>query len=187
MESDGLRKADLKPLPPNKNVVQVFGDFLAYLFECAKRYIIDTHSNGASIWTSVGERIEFVLSHPNGWEGAQQSKMRQAAVHAGLIPDTPTGHSRIHFISEGEASLLYCVDNGLASDAIRVRTPLSIDALLLNGYLQDDASVMIIDAGGGTVDISTYKFLTANPVSVEEIAPPDCQSANIYASRSVAY
>ena len=34
---------------------------------------------------------------------------------------------------------------------------------------------MIIDAGGGTVDLSTYKFLTVNPITVEEIAPPDCQ------------
>lgn len=37
---------------------------------------------------------------------------------------------------------------------------------------------MIIDAGGGTVDLSTYKFITAHPVSVEEIAAPACTSSD---------
>lgn len=130
LESDGLRTADLRPLPPGKSVIQVFGDFLAYLFECAKRFIIETHPNGGSLWSSVQQRIEFVLSHPNGWEGAQQGKMRQAAIHANLIQDTPTGHAKVHFVTEGEASLLYCIDNGLAADAIQV-SDLSYVALVL--------------------------------------------------------
>lgn len=35
---------------------------------------------------------------------------------------------------------------------------------------------MIIDAGGGTVDLSTYSFTGTSPISVEEIATPDCSS-----------
>ena len=120
LPSDGLRTADLIPLPPGKTIVHVFGDFLKYLFGCAKRYITESQPNGTALWTLVENRIEFVLSHPNGWGGAQQGKMRSAAVHAGLIPDTPPGHERIHFVTEGEASLLYCIDNGLASDVIMV-------------------------------------------------------------------
>ena len=121
MQSGNLRAADLMPLPLGKTAVEVFGDFLAYLFDCAKRFITETHPNGASLWTSLESRIDFVLSHPNGWEGSQQGKMRQAAVHARLIPDSPAGHSRVHFVTEGEASLLYCIDGGLAADAIHVR------------------------------------------------------------------
>ena len=64
--------------------------------------------------------IDFVLSHPNGWEGAQQSKMRQAAVLAKLIPDKPEGHSRLSFVTEGEASLHYCIRNGLPGGAMKV-------------------------------------------------------------------
>lgn len=120
MESEGLRKADLKPLPPNKTAVQVFGDFLGYLFRCAKQYIIDTHPNGASLWQSVEQRVDIVLSHPNGWEGAQQGKMREAAVYAGLVSDDPQGHSKIHFVTEGEASLLYCINSGLATHVLKV-------------------------------------------------------------------
>jgi hypothetical protein len=33
---------------------------------------------------------------------------------------------------------------------------------------------MIIDAGGGTVDLSTYSFTAVRPISVEEIALPGC-------------
>lgn len=61
-------------------VVQVFADFLAYLFQCAKTYIIETHPNGASLWESFDDRIDVVLSHPNGWEGPQQAQMRRAAI-----------------------------------------------------------------------------------------------------------
>ena len=61
-----------------------------------------------------------MLSHPNGWEGAQQSKMRRAAVYGGLIPDTDEGRARIRFVTEGEASLHACVLNGLAAEVLSV-------------------------------------------------------------------
>ena len=117
---DGLKSEDLKPLPSTKTAVDVVADFLAYLFKCARTYIIETHPNGESLWDSIKGRIDVVLSHPNGWEGAQQAQMREAAVMAGIVPDTVTGHARVHFVTEGEASLHYCIDSGLASHFIQV-------------------------------------------------------------------
>ena len=73
----------IPPLPLNKTVVDVFADFLRYLLECASSYIQDTHVNGSDFWNSVKSQIDFVLSHPNGWEGIQQSEMRRAAILAG--------------------------------------------------------------------------------------------------------
>ena len=35
--------------------------------------------------------------------------MRQAAIRARLIPDTPEGMNRLRFVTEGEASLCYCL------------------------------------------------------------------------------
>ena len=99
--------------PKNKTAIRVFADFLEYLFKCAQTYIQDTHGNGTAIWQSVQGHTEFVLSHPNGWQGVQQNQMRQAAVLAGLIPDTPDGRSKIQFVTEGEAILHFCVRNGL--------------------------------------------------------------------------
>lgn len=111
---------EIPPLPLNKTVNEVFADFLRYLLECASSYIQSTHANGADLWSSVKNQIDFVLSHPNGWEGTQQSEMRKAAVLAGLIPDNVNGHSRLSFVTEGEASLHFSIQNGLPSGAMKV-------------------------------------------------------------------
>ena len=111
---------DIPPLPLNKTVVEVLADFLRYLLECASSYIQDTHVNGSDFWNSVKSQIDFVLSHPNGWEGIQQSEMRRAAILAGLVPDNGDGHSRLSFVTEGEASLHFSVQNGLPTGAMKV-------------------------------------------------------------------
>ena len=87
--------SEMPPLPLNKTVlvVEVYTDFLRYLFECASSYIQDMHANGPDLRNSVKSHIEFVLSHPNGWEGTQQSEMRRAAVLAGLVPDNASVQS----------------------------------------------------------------------------------------------
>ena len=115
---NGMR---LGQLPHRKTATDVFGDFLAYLFLCTRNFITDTHANGPALWHAVEHDIQFVLSHPNGWEGAQQAKMRRSAVSGGLIPDTDMGKARIRFVTEGEASLHACVLNGLAADVLSVR------------------------------------------------------------------
>ena len=117
LKMNGMR---LAPLPTGKTAVDVFGDFLSYLFHCTRSFIIDTHANGAALWRAVEHDIQFVLSHPNGWEGLQQGKMRQAAVMAGLVPNTTAGHARVHFVTEGEASLNFCIQSGLTNDTMRV-------------------------------------------------------------------
>ena len=100
--------------------MEVFADFLRYLLECASSYIQDTHANGSDLWNSVQDQIDFVLSHPNGWEGTQQSEMRRAAVLADLIPNTTAGHARLSFVTEGEASLHFSIQNGLPAGAMKV-------------------------------------------------------------------
>ena len=146
----------IPPLPLNKTVVEVFADFLAYLLSCASSYIQDTHANGAKLWASVNDQICFVLSHPNGWEGAQQAEMRKAAVLAELIPNTKAGHARLSFVTEGEASLHFAVHNGLPM-----------------GVMEDGEGVVIVDAGGGTIDISSYsKSVRGAKGRFEEVAAP---------------
>ena len=72
------------------------------------------------MWHTLEDHTECVLTHPNGWEGAQQSMMRTAAVQAGLMSDNEDGHSHLSFVTEGEASLHFCVQSGLTNDAIKV-------------------------------------------------------------------
>ena len=149
---------DIPPLPFNKTVVEIVADFLAYLLECASSFIQETHANGADLWASVSDQIDFVLSHPNGWEGAQQAQLRKAAVLANLIPDTTAGHARLSFVTEGEASLHFAVQNGLPV-----------------GVMEGGEGVVIVDAGGGTIDISSYsRNVGEGTARFEEVAAPQC-------------
>ncbi|KAJ6592474.1 hypothetical protein B0H19DRAFT_1245347 [Mycena capillaripes] len=149
----------IPPLPHRKTATSVFADFLRYLFDCAKTFIEETHPNGHALWVSLQHNIQFVMAHPNGWEGKQQSQMRDAAVVAGLIPNSDAGHERLRFVTEGEASLHFCIQNGLASQAID------------SGH-----GVVVVDAGGGTIDLSTYRQVKRANGNMEyqEIAPPQC-------------
>lgn len=107
-----LKTARLPPLPPNKSITQVFGDLMAYLLTCAESFIRDSHPTANTSWRSLKHNTTFVIGHPNGWEGAQQAKLRRAAILGGLVPDTPEGRARVEFVSEGEASLHFCMRGG---------------------------------------------------------------------------
>lgn len=167
----------LPPLPVNKTAVQVLADYLKYLLRCSKAYIEETQPNGADFWASVQSSIDYVLSHPNGWEGLQQTQMRSAAVQAGLVPDTPAGEARISFVTEGEASLHFAIKHGLPEGVSKVST------FLLDGFEvafmtpeKGNDGVVIVDAGGGTIDISAY-IRKKDPVKqiFEEISAPQCK------------
>jgi hypothetical protein len=166
---------DIPPLPRGKNAVEVLGDFMQYLFRCARSYIEDTHASGSNLWQSLENRIEFVLTHPNGWEGPQQKQIRLAAVLGGLIPSTEEGMARVHLLTEGEASLHYCVANILASDTMS-KTPIMVsgDSEEEDNDSPTSQDVVVIDAGGGTIDVSSYS-MTLSPTLIEEIAAPECK------------
>ena len=53
----------------------------------------------------------FVLGHPNGREGKQQYEMRPAAIAAGLVANESEVTKRISFVTEGAASLHFCLNN----------------------------------------------------------------------------
>jgi len=92
---NGLR---LPPLLPRKSPVHIFGDFLTYLYNCTTSFIETTHANGAALLSSViPNHVEFVLARPNGWEGAQQAKMRRAA----LSPSLTTFCSLLSWVVQG--------------------------------------------------------------------------------------
>lgn len=150
---------------------------MKYLFKCARNYIVESHASGASMWTSLESRIEFILTHPNGWEGPQQQQIRRAAELAGLVPvGDPGGQSRLHLLTEGEASLHFCVTTVLASDTFSKTPILCSDSDSDEHHTEEDCQgVAIIDAGGGTVDMSLYSMTFAPSVSVKEIAPAECK------------
>ncbi|KIL56473.1 hypothetical protein M378DRAFT_469085 [Amanita muscaria Koide BX008] len=139
----------LRSFPKNKTPVQVFGDLLRYLFQSTKKYITDLE---LCSWDSVERNIDFILSHPNGWEGKQQSQMRKAAIAAGLV-DKSQALQRISFVSEGEASLHFCLNK---KPALR----------------NERDGILVVDCGGGTIDVSAYSQTIKG--RFKEITQPEC-------------
>ncbi|KAK0448968.1 uncharacterized protein EV420DRAFT_1750858 [Desarmillaria tabescens] len=158
----------LQQLSPLKEITTLFADFYTYLYTCAKSFVQETHHISSSEWSSLEGGIHFVLAHPNGWEGEHQNKMRDAMIAARLISNGEQDHSRVSFVTEGEASLHFCLNKGLSR------------------YTSNEDGVIIVDAGGGTVDISTYSRAGASESNrcFEEITIPQCRlSGSVFVTR----
>ena len=116
-----LKKQMSTDLPVGKTIVDVFSDFMRYLFDSTKALFISSDQNGEHRWNSVADNIELVLTYPNGWGGPQQSQLKTAAVKANIVPDTPAGLSRIHCVTEGEASFQFCATQTKEGENLKVR------------------------------------------------------------------
>ncbi|KXN92821.1 hypothetical protein AN958_06035 [Leucoagaricus sp. SymC.cos] len=90
--------------------------------------------------------------------------MKRAAEKAGLIKTG--GRNKLSFITEGEASLNRCIDQGLMVESIHCLRQLTPASKRREG-------VSVVDAGGGTLDISAYGA-TADGKGFEEIAEAQC-------------
>ncbi|KAG8917973.1 hypothetical protein FRC02_002740 [Tulasnella sp. 418] len=117
---DSLAGAPISPLPAGKTIVQVVGDYLSYMSRASIDHFKNQMVGSDDIWEKVKNKVIYVLCHPNGWDTYQHEEMRRAAVHGGLVPSNEDGRSRIHFVSEGEASLHWCVLNGVSKRALQV-------------------------------------------------------------------
>jgi len=116
----GKQLLEIPPLPPKKTVVEVFADFLRYLLKCTAQFIQESHLNGKELWASTKNDLYFVLPHPNGWGGREQSLMRRASILAGLIPNSPSGNAQVSFVTEGEASLHFAIQHNVLSGHMKV-------------------------------------------------------------------
>ncbi|PFH47369.1 hypothetical protein AMATHDRAFT_67869 [Amanita thiersii Skay4041] len=165
LPSTHIREEDIPPLPENKTGEEILADFLGYLFRSTRLYIQESHPGGVAFWQSVEQNIDYVLSLPNGWEGAQQAQMRRSAVRAGLVASEAEALKRISFVTEGEASLHFCVQKGVT-----------------RGAIEPGEGIIIVDCGGGTIDVSAYVCKAHN--SFEEVAPPQCHlEGSVFVSR----
>ncbi|KAF7293261.1 hypothetical protein HMN09_01204500 [Mycena chlorophos] len=113
--------------------------------------------------------MNIVLTTPNGWEHAQQQRMRDAAITAGLVD--AAGGSRIRFVTEAEAAV-HCVSKQL-NPSVR-------------DWLKVDTNLIICDAGGGTVDITAYRVAATKPLRLEETVASQCHLAGAVYIKSAA-
>jgi len=158
-------------LPKGKTLQDIYADFIRYLFDSAKTYIQDYEPMGDVLWESLEPNIDLILSHPNGWEGSKQELLRNSVVQASVLTEEEV-LSRVFFVTEGEASFGFCVTNTRSGES-----------------LDPGRKVLVIDAGGGTVDISSYTVISTSPLKVEEFHKPQCfyQGGEIVTASARAY
>jgi hypothetical protein len=92
---------DLTPIPSGLTADDVFAHFLGYVKRQVHDYIDTRYAEGAQIWSSLSLNMDVVLTTPNGWELAQQQRMRAAAETAGLVSGEGSG-KRVRFVTEAE-------------------------------------------------------------------------------------
>ena len=144
-------------LPEGITPIQAYADMLSYLMNRVKESIIQAHPSIEDDWTEIStDHAEYIITHPNHWGGQQQWKLRQAAVKAGLVPDTVDGHSRVNFVTDGEAVLHFCVRY---EPLILVRHFLLCfrinSVFLMTG--KSKQAVIVADLGAGSAKFNAYK------------------------------
>lgn len=101
------------------------------------------------------DAVGWVLTVPAIWDEAAKSFMRLAALEAGLIAELDS--DRLQLALEPEGAVI-----ASAMDA-----PPEVRAKLRVG-----ARVMILDCGGGTVDVTVSELVGANPPKLREVLAP---------------
>ncbi|KAF7291520.1 hypothetical protein MKEN_01486600 [Mycena kentingensis (nom. inval.)] len=155
---------------------------------------LTSYANGAIMWDELFPTMELVLSHPNGWEPAQQDRMRKTAIAAGLV--NALGGSRVKFVTEAEGGFDFVCDGNRKRRAMADcrelrRSDLRVNKIRSQAHnssfviaevrkpcgqkISDFLTLVLV---GGTVDITRYKVITNKPlVQLEESAAPTCYLA----------
>jgi Hsp70 protein len=154
----GLRKGETSPDGPILHagersfpVVKLVADYLRQL----KQFALQELQGGTSGLLAEHE-VSWCLTIPAIWSDAEKHWMRVAAEEAGMI-EAGADPSRLRMVLEPEAAALHCLEQELGADP-----DLS--------QLKPGTRFMIVDAGGGTVDITVHE-VEKDGLALEEVIP----------------
>ena len=135
---------NLPPLPPGKTEIDVAAD---YLFKLRQAMRAQLQKTLGEVFNREERNIRYFLTVPAIWNDAGKAATRQAAIQAGFLRDE--NDNRLTLITEPEAAAMFCSKAGL-----------------LNLKIHD--AVLIVDCGGGTVDLIAYEVEEESPFTVAE-------------------
>ena len=90
-------------LPPGVTVDDILSDFFTYIKKNVQMFVTNSYTSGNRYWDDFAETMVVILTTPNGWEGRQQNKMREAAIKSKLLVGDRV-RERVRFVSEGEVT-----------------------------------------------------------------------------------
>lgn len=133
--------------------LRIYGDWISYLVTEARLWFGRTVPDGATVWEKLERTMEFVLSHPNGWNSSQQL-VQKWFLHTALLNAVPSASleavgetDRVVFVSEGHAAAHYAAH--YASSGTR--------------WLAPRSQFLVVDAGASTTNISAYVIEQTKP------------------------
>ncbi|PKC68590.1 actin-like ATPase domain-containing protein [Rhizophagus irregularis] len=130
------------PLPRQLSYEKAISDYLRELGKLIKE-TISTRWHGIKFF----EHVLLVISIPAEFDDRAKDTMRKCLHNAGLTNSKES--NKIEFTTEPEAAAIYCMRNLEGQD----------ETIPIN------ASFMVVDCGGGTVDLTTRKLLRDNKLS----------------------
>ncbi len=117
------------------SVLNLVADYLRFLKELALRDVKDATSG-----LIQDNEILWCLTVPAIWTEAEKQLMRQAARQGGLVNSDEDVEERLLLVLEPEAAAILCQEREQSQLALGTR-------------------FMVVDCGGGTVDITTHEIL----------------------------
>ncbi|KUI73911.1 hypothetical protein VM1G_09601 [Cytospora mali] len=128
-----------------KTAVDLVADYLRALWQHVIGTI--TRARGSSAVESLSFHV--VITVPAIWKGYARQAMKNAARKAGILDWGPEGKTSLSFAPEPEAAALATLTEQ-------------------GGRIKQGDVYVVCDAGGGTVDLISYKITRAQPISMEE-------------------
>ncbi|KAI0521984.1 actin-like ATPase domain-containing protein [Xylaria bambusicola] len=144
-QSDYYIRAKRKLTELEKPPTEIIADYLRALW----KHTLDTIHKSRSKFVIAALAFHVVLTVPAIWKDYARTSMQEAVARAGILDHRPAGPTTLSFVPEPEAAgLVTLCEHG--------------------EMLKTDDVYVICDAGGGTVDLISYRIGELNPIQLHE-------------------
>jgi hypothetical protein len=107
-------------LPPGISLIQIYSDFLSYLLKHTQAFVERRILLGRHMWEKYNSTMQITIAHPNGWGTPEQDFLRKAIVNTGFVSED-SASNQVHFVTEAEASVHYCLHHSNLNRKLQVR------------------------------------------------------------------
>ncbi|KAG8813936.1 hypothetical protein FRC17_001372 [Serendipita sp. 399] len=166
--ANGPGGLEIPALPRGVALIQVYADFIRYIYKATKTFFINNTPNGQQTWSQFERQMPIIFCTPNGWDISQYTVLADAAIQAGIVTQDDA-EDRLWFLTEGEASVHYALAH---TETIK--------------WLNDGIIFAVTDVGGSTVDSTLYRCVSRTPLILEEVCASACvQAGGIFVDQTI--
>ncbi|KAF8462032.1 hypothetical protein BDZ91DRAFT_735753 [Kalaharituber pfeilii] len=142
-------RTTIRAIPEGKKPADLAADYLRELYKYGKERLSEAYpALRDDLGSDEGVQIKCCLTVPAIWDDKGKEMTKQAAIDAGI------SEKHIYMISEPEAAAVHCLT----------------DLDEMKGSLKVGDVYVIVDCGGGTVDLISYQVTSTKPLRVDECA-----------------